>query len=134
MKCPVCLLEQKHYEGEKVHVCPYCDAILIYKENRYVRWEFEKWWISHKKHDSLGALETESMIFEFNFKEVWYLNNFYKLIKKDNERNVKNEEHVKWVEGIIPLLLLPGSSIKYEINENEIILQDKEESFIFKRI
>ncbi len=134
MKCPVCFLEQKHYENERVHVCPYCDAILIYREDGYFRWDSQKWWIKYRKYSSLGAFDTEKEHFEFEFNENWILNNKYILNEKENKKEIKNRKRVEWVEGILPITALPGSYIEYEISDEKIKIQDHENLFVFKRI
>ncbi len=131
MKCPVCFASQTVYPGEMVHVCPYCDAILIYDKKLKTIDSFP-WWT--KKLEDLSGIQgliiTEKRRLEFQFEEKWILNRKYELVENKYEKG-KMDEPVKYIYGSIPIFTLPDLKIGI-VEENFIKIYHQKGCSIFK--
>ncbi len=119
MKCPVCFATQKTFPGELIHICPYCDAILIPSEKGYMTIDKFPWWIKKEKelYDATGILITEKHQFFFTYKDKWILDNKYELEKFSDEK-IEGKENVIYIYGSMPVFTYPGLNVS-------IIFDDK---------
>jgi len=133
MKCPVCLASQTIYPGEMIHVCPYCDAILIYDKKLKVVDNFP-WWTKKIEdlRDNQGIVITEKRRLEFQFKEKWILNGKYYLYENTAERG-NMDENVKWIYGSIPIFTLPDLKVGI-VEEKFIKIYHQKGCSVFKPI
>lgn len=126
MKCPVCFASQESIPNEKVHVCPYCDSILIPYENGYRTVDQFPWWIK-KNFDlgnKVGIVITEKRILFFSYGKNWILNDKY-VLENNIENNAEKNEKVTYIYGSIPIFTLPGQSISIVENEGIKIYHQK---------
>ena len=132
MKCPICYATQKIFENEIVHVCPYCDAILIY-DGSLKKVDFFPWWIKNKMKlsENEGIIVTENELFHFHYEGKWILNNYYEMVKSDNRKGDMDRTVIE-IYGKLPIFALPGMKIVVEKNE-DIIITHQRGSTIFKR-
>lgn len=134
MKCPVCFASQVSYENELIHVCPYCDAILIPDENRYKIVDIFPWWVP-KQHDEKvnGILISDKHKFLFYYKDnSWIVNNkyiFYEIVNEKYEYN----EYVKYIHGSMPVFTYPGLKITV-VEDDQLKIYHQKGLTIFNRI
>ncbi len=133
MKCPVCYASQEIIDGEIIHICPYCDAILIY-DGSLKRVDSFPWWIRGgiKIPANEGIIVTEKRSLHFQYKEKWFLDNKYEMILNEESRGEMNEKVLE-IYGKLPIFVLPGLKIGLEYHDNLTIRHHKG-SAIFKRI
>lgn len=126
MKCPVCFATIDPIPGEMIHVCPYCDAILIPGEKGYSTIDKKPWWIKKTEdlRGSTGILVTENHTFIFNYRERWILNEKFELEYKSNE-NIDKNEKVTYIYGALPVFTYPGMSISTVIDDKIKIYHQK---------
>jgi hypothetical protein len=134
MKCPVCYASQKIYDNEVAHVCPYCDAILIYDGRSLRRIDRFPWWIKRRRkvEGFTGLVITEKNELYFKYTGRWILNEDYYLFSKNNERG-RMDENVIEIYGSFPILAFPGIGIGVEKGK-DIKITHPGGSTIFKRI
>ncbi len=132
MRCPVCFSSQTIQPGEMIHVCPYCDAILIYDNNKLKTIDKFPWWI--KKIENLsgihGLIITEKRRLEFQFKGKWILNEKFVLVENISEKG-SMDEAVKYIYGSIPVFTLPDLKLGV-IEENGIKIYHQKGCSFFK--
>lgn len=134
MKCPVCYASQEIFENEVVHICPYCDAILINDGRSLRRVDIFPWWIKKKREtgENEGIIITDGNELHFSYTNGWILNREYKLLKIDGSRG-KMKERVIEVYGRLPVLAFPGVYIGVEW-ESSPVIRHPGGSAIFERI
>ncbi|MGC8663912.1 MAG: hypothetical protein ACP5SF_05540 [Thermoplasmata archaeon] len=134
MKCPICFASQESILGELIHVCPYCDAILIPFKEGYRSIDQFPWWIRKDKdlNGKKGLIVTEKQILYFDFNKNWILNDKFILDKTLNINNDK-EEKVLYIYGSLPIFTIPGQNISV-IFDDELKIYHQKGLTIFKPV
>lgn len=134
MKCPICFATIEPVSGEMIHVCPYCDAILISAENHYRVIDRFPWWIKKEidLKDAAGILITEKNRFTFTFRKRWILNGRFELEYVSDEKAEKNET-VTYIYGSLPIFTYPGLKISIKM-DGKIKIYHQKGLAVFKPI